>query len=494
MTAAPPAIVRYQAPGPISRAFLENRAPISILWGPVGSGKTVTALMRGLYASTLVGPEPDGVRRVAGAVIRRTYRDLWRSTIPSWWAWFPRSLGTWTGGRDEPATHELVLTHPDGGRLELSVLFLAFGEERLEDALRGLEIDWAYVDECDLVDERALPWLYSRTGRYRLIHRQPNKDRTAERYVWGTCNATDVEHWIWRDFVETPTPERALFRLPGGLDPHAERPPGITDDYYRTLRATLSPWEARRLVDAEPAASQDGDPVFRDEWNDRLHVAPRDLDVLPMRRLIIGIDAGGRPAATFWQRSPAGTWRGLDELATPLDRVTGPTRFGELLAQRLAERFAALDPGQIVGVCDPSAAYGSDRESDEADWIATVAAVAKIPIRPAPTNALAARLEAVRAALRPIDANTPGLVLSPRMVLTRRAFNGAYRLRRVITGPGKWRLEDKPDKNSPHGASHLMDSVQYALLHEGGYAAATARAQARREAARPAVAPLAFTV
>jgi hypothetical protein len=86
------------------------------------------------------------------------------------------------------------------------------------------------------------------------------------------------------------------------------------------------------------------------------------------------------------------------------------------------------------------------------------------------------RLEAVRKPLSILlDGTTPGLVLSPAMKRTRRAFEADYRFKRVPIGPGQWRREDVPDKHSPNGASHVMDSVQYALLHLGGYAEAKAR-------------------
>jgi hypothetical protein len=483
----------FRAPGPISAAFLEAQDDIAVLWGPVGSGKTVTALMRGLVASYFVRPERDGVRRVKGAVIRRTFRDLWATTIPSWWAWIPQSSGRWTGGKDEPATHELLLTHPDGGRVELIVEFKAFGEQRLEEALRGWEGSWAYVDECDLLDERALPWLLSRCGRYRLAQQLDAERHPPRRFVWGTCNATDTDHWLYRDMVEQPREGVKLYRLPGGLEPTAERPPGITADYYETLRRTMQPWEARRFVDALPGYSRDADPVFP-EFNAAHHVAAAPLRPSPYRQLVIGIDAGGTPAATFWQRDTSGQWRGLAELVAPASGVMGPRRFGESLAQLLAEEFREIDPKSIIGVADPSAAYGADRLAGDDDWIETVARVARIRIVGAPTNKVAPRLEAIRRPLTTwIDGTTPGLILSPTIKRTRRALEADYRFRRIPVGPGQWRREDVPDKHSPNGASHVADSVQYALLHLGGYAEAKARdPRASARFAQPIVAATGF--
>lgn len=482
--------LQYRAPGPVSQLFLENTDPLSILWGPVESGKTVTSLMRGLLVTYMQPPEGDGVRREKGAVIRGTYRELWQTTIPSWHAWFPQTMGSWTGGRDEPATHEIRLTHPiDRRPIELVVEFKAFGEHKLEVALRGWEGTWAYVDEVDLLEPRSMPWLYTRLGRYRRAH----KTGEPKRMAWGSCNATDTDHWIWQDGIEAPKGRVKVYRLPSGLAPDAEHPPGVSYEKYRTLERVMEPHEARRFVHALPAFSRDGMPVFG-EFNDQVHVARNPLEVLAGRQLVIGLDAGGTPAATFWQRSPRGQRRGLAEATAPTGEVMGPRRFGELLGDTIVDRFRGVPATSIIGVADPSAAYGADREDDELDWIETVARVAKIRVVPAPTNNLSPRLEAIRKPLTTwIDGQTPGLILDPSMRGLIRALAADYRYKRVATGPGKWRLEDKPDKFSPNGASHKVDSMQYALLFDGGWAEATAREQARTSGGRTVVAQTDFT-
>jgi hypothetical protein len=123
-----------------------------------------------------------------------------------------------------------------------------------------------------------------------------------------------------------------------------------------------------------------------------------------------------------------------------------------------------------------------------------VARVARIRIVGAPTNKVAPRLEAIRRPLTTwIDGTTPGLILSPTMKRTRRALEADYRFRRIPVGPGQWRREDVPDKHSPNGASHVADSVQYALLHLGGYAEAKARdPRASARFAQPIVAATGF--
>ena len=52
--------------------------------GPVGSAKTSSALMRLLRHARLQDSGDDGVRHTRFGIIRDTYRNLDKTTIPSW--------------------------------------------------------------------------------------------------------------------------------------------------------------------------------------------------------------------------------------------------------------------------------------------------------------------------------------------------------------------------------------------------------------------------
>jgi hypothetical protein len=233
--------------------------------------------------------------------------------------------------------------------------------------------------------------------------------------------------------------------------------------------------------------SAEGDAVFP-EFNELTHVAAAPLAVLQGRPLILGLDAGGTPACTIWQRAPDGQWRGLDELVADEGAITGPNRFGEMLAQLLGERFPGLPVERINGWADPSAADGADKTAGEASWIEAVSNKIGVRIRPAQTNAWVPRWEACRLPMtRLIDGAKPGLLLSPTMRKLRKAWGGAYRFRRRPSG-GR---EDRPEKNE---ASHVADSAQYALLGGGEYAEVTGRRDARSRGFAAAQAVTEFSV
>jgi len=475
----------WQPPGPVAQAFVEDLAsPITLCMGPIAGGKTTAGLMKGLVHSYAWPPGPGGVRRVKFGVIRRLYKDLEKTTMKSWNEWFPRSMGVWRGAAGDPATHELNLAHPiDGQPIHLTVEFIALGDQRVEEAMRGWEGSFGYIDEVDLMAENTLPWVFSRCGRY------PKETLAINpRAAWGTCNAPDFDSWVVRDFMDEPKPGYTLHRQPGGLDPRAENLAILGPDYYAKLAEVLPPEEKRRLVDNMPGISRDGAPVYA-EYNDDVHLSAKPLEVLPGRPLIIGMDAGGTPAAAICQRGADGQWRVLAEITThekTAGSITGPNRFGETLAELLAERFRGL---KAHAIADPSAAHGADTLAGEASWIDTVARVARIPVMPAPTNDPTPREEALRLPMtRLIDGRKPGLIIDPSCRSVRKALAKDYMFP-FIRGAGQLRRADKPLKN---WASHLIEALQYACLDGGAYHEVMARGQARdraRAAVRSASAP-----
>jgi hypothetical protein len=466
----------WEPPGPVAQAFLECEDPVALLMGPVGSGKTITGLMRAMVRSYLWPAAPDGIRRVKFGVIRRLQKDLEKTTMASWNAWFPRTMGNWRGGQGDPATHELNLTHPgDHQPIHMRVEFIALGDQRVEEAMRGWEGSFAFIDEVDLMLPETLAWVWSRCGRY------PSETlKINPKQAWATCNAPEFDNWVLADFMDAPRDGHQLYRQPGGMDPGAENMRNLAPNFYIEMKKVLKKEEARRMVDNMPGISKSGTAVYQ-EFNDDIHMAKEPLDILD-RPLIIGMDAGGTPAAGFWQRASNGQWRKLAELSTHEKiggSITGPNRFGEELAEILADRFRGL---AIRAHADPSAAHGADTRAGEASWIDTVARVANIAVAPAPTNDPTPRQEALRLPMtRLIDGRVPGLLIDPSCTLTRKALSRDY-FYPLVRSAGTVRQETKPAKN---WASHLVEADQYALLDGGAYHEVLGRGQKRAQATRP---------
>lgn len=475
MTATLPA---WSPPGPVAEAFVAAEDLVAVLMGPVRSGKTTAGLWRGVFQAMRWPEVRPGLRRFRFGVLRRQMVDLERTTIPSWTQWFPRSLGTWRGARGEPQTHELRLGHPDGGIIELTVEFRGLGDLRLDEALRGWEPSAVFVDECDTLSEDAFPYLLTRVGSYPRETLQHNPKR-----VWGACNAPELGSWVLRDFIDAPVPGWRLYRQPSGLSERAENLAVLGPHWYRAQAEAMPDHVRKRFIENIPGLAI-GLAVVYPEFNPDLHVAPAPLKVLSGRPVVVGLDAGGTPAAAVVQLAADGQRRVLAELSTHEREdgsVTGPARFGAALAQLLAAR--CREAGEITAVADPSAQWGGDAHG-EGSWIEIVARAAGIPVRPAASNDPTLRLEALRQPLTQlIEGRRPAIAIDPSCRLLQRALARDYRW--VVTAG---RRGDRPLKN---WASHLVEALQYALLDGDAVAAMTGRRRAPASA-EPAVAAAGF--
>lgn len=458
----------YRAPGPVSDAFMRSRARIRCCMGPIGSGKTSASFWSLVFTAFEQVPHPvTRVRKFSFAVIRNTYRDLERTTIPSWLRWFPKEIGNFTGGTGgTPAKHEIQLRMGDGTTLSLTAHFIGLGDQTIEQATRGLEVTAFYLNEADLLPAEALMHCNSRVGRDPAVDAAVGFAGATWRGVLLDCNAPDTESWIYRDFVEEPKEGYEFYRQPSGLAPDAENLANLVggQGYYTELIKGQPDWWVRRFVKNEFGYSRDGKPVYP-EWNDMLHMAPVPLLPIAGLPITIGFDAGFNPAAIWGQITPMGQVRVLREYAP--DNM-GAHTFGEQVDLINAKHYGDFD---MEAWPDPSAFKRSAEATDEASWVAIVKAKTKLRMRELPTNRISPRIEAVRQPLtRLIDGHLPGFVLCQSCKVLRKGFNSGYRYRRIQTGGDRY--ADEPEKNS---FSHPHDGLQYLVLGMTGYAALTGR-------------------
>lgn len=464
--------LNWKPPGPVAAGFMAAPQGVVAIQGPIGGGKTIACFMKLVRKATEQQPSTlDGVRKFKFCVVRDTYRQLWKTTIPSWHKWVPKTVGEWSGGHNEPANHRILFDYL-GERIDLTVQFVAIGDNKAEDVLRGYEVTAFYLNEADLLDEDVFTYARGRVGRY--------PDMKEGGPTWKGIvldfNAPEVDSWIYDKFIDNRPEGFAYFNQPSGLSPQAENLANLPAGYYAGQMEGQPAWYIDRMIKNKFGYSREGKPIYP-EFNDQLHVASGDLAPAKGLPLVIGLDAGGTPAGVILQRMPNGQWRILDELVVKGDGVVGPSRFAEKLNQLLRETYEGW---KATAWADPSAAYGADVDDDELNWIQIVESKTKIRTRAAPTNAPSVRWDAVRNPLqRMIDGHHPGLLLSPTCKMLRKGFNATYRFRKR-QGPGN-QYDDKADKND---ASHPHDALQYAMLGGGEYAEVKGRAKSRSRSRR----------
>lgn len=453
-------LFNFEPPGPVAEAYLYDvTTPIPLIMGPFGSGKTTTSIFKLFHNVSRVPPCRDGVTRARCCVIRDQYRALYRTTLESWFKFFPKDFpgSHFEGGQDRPAKHTIRFVTPRGRPFEVITDFYAVGDHAIEELLKGYEPTFGYANEADLLHDSVLPYLYGRLGRYPSRDMLADPDADMPEQVFGDLNPPDVDHWIYRKTQEERDPAYQLYKQPSGLSNEAENRRGVPRTRYENMARTLPADQVRRFVHGKFGYAVDGRPVHGEEFSEELHVSRDPLEPLDGLPLNLGLDGGLSPAAVIGQLQPNGQDRVLAELVPP--HGTGPGRFAEMLVDLLQTRFRGCPIG--VATCDPANFFGADREGGELAWVETVMRAIGKRIDPAPTNEPAIRIEAVRAGLvRMINAQTPATLIDPRCRMLIGGFVANYRYRRHRVGT-RDQYSERPEKND---WSHPHDANQYRVL------------------------------
>jgi hypothetical protein len=449
--------LRWQSPGPISSRYMRELRDVNIFNGPIGAGKTRTNFTKAVRLGAMQRQSTlDGLRKFKLCTVHANYRQLWRSTLPSWFKLLPKEAGEWTGAENGPAKHVTTFELPDRTHVLFQVDFIAIGENAAEDVMRGYEPTAFFLNELDLLAEEVMTFARGRTGRY------PDMSEGGPSWhgILADCNAPERTSWLYENIFQKidTLPDVLLLKQPSGLSPAAENVSNLPPGYYTKQMSGQPLWYIKRMIENVPGFSREGKPVYS-EFNDTLHFADRELEPIVGLPLRIGIDAGGSPAAVIGQKLSDGRWWILDELVS--EQGTGALRFGRDLARLLRDRYP--DWRVIKAWADPSAAFGADKKMGEASWMDICATEAGIQVSPAPTNALLPRLEAVRLPLTKLIDGRPELLLSSRCPVLHEGFNSGYQYRKMQV-PGATRYTDEPDKGK---FSHPHDALQY-LLSAGG--------------------------
>lgn len=480
-------------PGPIAEQAYWDDSSIVGLQGPVGSGKTTTMLKSRLRrAMAMPRSVIDGKRRYKLLVIRATYRQLWSTTIPDFLAVYPKHLGDWSGGKGGPVTFHMLFD--DGhGQIEFTVEFMAFGDD-IQGAMRGYQATDIWMHEMDTNPIEVILNAITRINRYpaKLHFRGYPPHLVDYGQLVGDFNAPEPGSWAIDLFHDKQKAAEQLklmnAQLPEGATPvtiRFHRQPGYGEDgcenlqnlgpsYYPTQIASLTLLgrgdQIDRMVRNKIVHLRAGEPVFKREFNKRVHVSDVPLRPWPGIPLRVGLDQGFKGAAVIGQVMIEGTgpgrrvrWQILGELHFKDERLLARV-FGDRLSDLLAERW----PGQRIegGWGDMAGEHGASAAADENDtWNLLVGRAAGFRVRPQRigTNRIQPRLEAVRAPLEaPIIAGEPGLLIDPSCAFLIAGFEARYVWTDEVNAQGDKRKV--PDKSLTE--ANVMDALQYLLLSE----------------------------
>jgi hypothetical protein len=462
----------YEIDGQVLAAFMVSTAPVQIICGPVGSGKSKTCNLKLWAIANAQKPGPDGIRRTRMAVVRTTYPELRTTTIRTWLDTFPEAIYgplNWT----QPPSQTVVW-----GDVSMQVDFLALDDQTDVQKLRSGEYTAFYVNELQYLIKELFDEMTSRAGRYPAI-----KDGGPTWHgVLADMNVCDQDHWIALMRGMVPWPEGMLederialtwpakwdfFMQPAGLtevrrddgvvigydaNPKAENLKWLPKDYYGQLIYGKPPaWIKSRILN-QIALVIDGEPVWP-AFRRELHVAKDVLKPIPDHPIWIGADFGRSPAVLFAQA--------VNNRVIILDEMqahnTAATTFAPQVKRRLEQKYSGHT---FHAYGDPK---GGDRTQTDERTAFDIFRAHGIPMQPSPVkqNLLTPRIEAVEYLLGQLYDGRPRLQVSPSCRTLIAALEGGYCYERKVRSA---EIKTEPAKNR---FSHLADCLQYLAIAMG---------------------------
>lgn len=441
--------------------FLTGEKFIEFIVGPVGSTKTSAAIMKIAYHAAKMARCKDGIRRSRCVWVRNSREQLRDTSIPDFLKWFPDGLA----GSFHKTEYRFVLRFDD---VECEVLWRGLDDQNDVRRLLSLQATFAVFDEFREIHPQIFEAMQGRLGRYpdkMLVPPRPEwgtdakgnpiggcvyEDGTLAKRLWGATNPPDAETY-WERFLRDPPANAHVTFQPSGLSEEADWLHFLDPGYYDNLALGKSDEWVDVYIHAKFGRSLSGKPVYTG-FNRDFHVAKETLKptVSTERPLLIGLDLGLTPACTISQQDYYGRVLTFAEITST---NMGITRFiRDKLNPLLASRF----PGHpIMIICDPA---GTQRAQTDERMVVEVIAAHGLPVMPARTNSLAARIAAVEGLLAGQSEGGARHLIDPscRMLIEGMAGRYRYKLKKDED------IADKPDKNA---WSHVCEGHQYMALH-----------------------------
>lgn len=502
---------------------MQSRAFGSFCIGPVGSGKSVSSLLRLLQQGSEQAPSRDGIRRTRFAVVRNTFPELRSTTAITYGTVYPGDQYgdiTWTS----PASHRFA---PRGSEMEVEVLFIALDKPKDVRKLLSLELTGAFFNEMREIPRSVVTRMTERVGRYAINERPGTWSG-----IWGDTNPPDADHWLYEwhhtrrpegfDFFTQPPGVLEVREIPGGVEIVDEGFPEYQGRklssapvmiFYRgavqvvdcpvvPIRAAdrtwiVSPWHENSValsrvdVGSNPLGPRSyygralsgksveeiqsylqGRYVFVSDgrrvvpqYNGQVHGVDH-IPILPDEPILIGADIGGgtlQPSALLFQKHPKGIMLAHREVVC-FD--LGIKRFGELVREALVKHFPLHVERGLTGTGWGDPAGGKRDEIFETASFDYLRNECGINLRPAPSQDPKMRVAAIAGPCERMIEGKPGLLVNRSSCpMLHKGLSGAWHYRRVATS-GEARYHDAPSKND---VSHICDGAGYGFLGAGEF-------------------------
>lgn len=437
-------------PTPTGVRLMRSDAPVRLILGPVGSGKSVVCCMEIFRRCAEMPKCTDGLRRSRWVIVRNTRDQLKKTTLKTWTTWFPDGIaGKW---KESELTFYLEV-----GDIRAEVMFLPLDTPDDQRRLLSLECTGVFINEAREVHPELIIAARSRMPRYpskAMLPVDPITGKKAE--YWSglimDTNPPSEDSWLYEQFEVKQPSGWELFKQPSGLSPEAENRENLGATYYEDMSEGATEDFVRVHVHGEYGRSLIGRPVYEKTFSRDFHVAKeplRHITSMGSYPIVIGMDFGRTPAAVFLQRNAMSQVLVLDSL---YEENVGLEKFlREHVKPLLYSRF----PGcSVVVVGDPA---GWARSQLNEMNVADILKAEGMECRRAPTNVTENRIKAVEHQLAVNISGKPGILIDPRCTHLIKGLYGGYKYKRKNNGS----YESAPDKDEH---SHDNDALQYGVL------------------------------
>lgn len=450
----------YKA-SPTGQEFLDSRAFVKIIEGPVGGGKSTVALMD-LVHRAATQTVFNGVRRSKFIILRNTIAQLKATIKPLIDQWFvTMTNGTMGQWRLSDNVFEAKFKLPDNTLVHSEFVLMAADTPDDVRRLLSLEASAAWVEEAREVDPEVFAGLQGRVNRF------PARIAGGVAYPGVICSTNPPPlGGFWHDIIAKPQKGVGVFIQPpallddGALNPDAENLEHLAPDYYENLIAGKTEEWINVYLKNQFGAGDTGRPVYKGSFKKSFHVSKTPLQAVmqTINPLIVGMDNGLQAAATIGQQDARGRVNILAESYVPEDQTMGVESFlDRLLIPLLKSKFPGFRSENVVFALDPAC---FQRSQVDEKTIAQSVMNRGYKVVKSSTNDPERRIAAVEQLLgRQIDGSA-GLLIDPSCTHLIEALEWGFRYKKTLAGV----LSTAVEKNH---FSHLGDSMQYLCLHYG---------------------------
>ena len=423
--------------------FLTCEAFISLISGPVGSGKSSAAMMKIAFHASKMRPGKDGIRRSRAVVVRNTNQMLTDATIPTFMTWFPEGVA----GSYARTSKNFILKYDD---VECEVLFRGLDDANDVRRLLSLECSFGILDEYREIHPDIFNALQGRVGRFPSVARGGCVDDEGKpnAHIWGATNAPDTDTF-WEKYMTEPPKTAKIYMQPDALSEEADWTANLIEGYYEKLAEGKTEDWTDVYIRNKFGRSLAGTPVYHRSFVPGFHVAESELSPIPLPDypIIVGVDFGRTPCAIFKQRDPRGRVLTLSEVTS---ENMGIETF---IRTKLTPHVSRFYPGHEL-ICAPDPAGFMKQQLNEMTLVDALRAAGYKCVKP-PSNKPEYRIQAVERLLSQHLEGEAMYLIDKSCQMLLRGFSHGYRYKKKRSGE----LEDKPDKNE---YSHIHDANQYA--------------------------------